>query len=882
MTPRELWARVAGAFGRGRRDEDLAADLAFHRERLVEEHLRRGLDPVAARRAAHLALGGEQQTLEAWRDQRSLPFVDALRQDARYGLRMLRRAPGFTTAAVLTLAIGIGANTAMFSIVNAVLLRPLPYANPDRLMAVGERADDGGTERVGYTTVVDWQARSRSFESFAVMRAWQPILTVNGEAEPVPGVRVSWNYFDMMGVRPALGRSFTKEEDTPNSRYEVILSDALWRRGFGADPSVIGRTVTLSDVPFRVVGVMPPSFKPLDAALYYAPAEMWAPVGYAVGVGDSCRDCRHLRALGRLRAGVTPAQAAADMSAVQAQLRREHPTEYQANSVVVMPLRRALTGDVRSALWLLAGAVAFVLVIACANVANLLLVRAQVRQRELALRVVLGAGGRRIARQLLTESGLLSVAGGAAGLLLAALGTRGIAALAPTTLPRLDEAGLDGRVLAFTLLTVAATAILVGVGPAVRAARGSIRQQLATDARTMAGGPGRLRAVLVVADLAIALTLLAGAGLMLRSVASLGRVDPGFDAGRVLAMPFMLGGNAYADDSAVVAFQDRAIERLRSLPGVEAVALADQVPFGGDFDCRGFHVQGRLKANPEEDPCIQRYGVTPDYQRVLDIPLLRGRFFSSADTAASQPVVVISASAARLVWGDDNPIGSQLRLGSVKHGPWYTVIGVVGDVRHEDLTAPPIPAVYNAETQFTDSDLVALIKSRSADATTLAPAARDVLHDLDATIPVRKISTLESLIAGTVDDRRFVMRLLAGFAGVALLLAGIGLYGVVSYGVAQRTREVGVRVALGATRSDVLRLILSSGAVLVSLGLAVGVAAAVGTTRLLGSLVFGVSPLDAPTFAMAGAVLVAVAAAAHLIPARRALRVDPAVALRDS
>ena len=880
MTLRELRARLAGALGAGRSDAEIAEDLAAHRQEVEAFHVRRGLSPEDARRAARLELGGAAQAIEAVRDQRSLPILDALRQDTRYGLRMLRRTPGFTAAAVATLAIGIGANTAMFSVVNAVLLRALPYADPDRLVAVGERTDDGDTERVGYATFVDWQARSTSFDSLAVMRSFQPTLVVNGEAERLTGVRVTWSYFDMLGVRPALGRTFTKDEDRPDAWHELMLSDRLWRRRFSGDPSVVGRSVVMNDVTYRIVGVMPASFPSLISARYYTAAEIWAPLGYAVGVGDACRDCRHLRAFGRLRRGVSPAAAAAEMTSIHSQLRAQYPTQYEPGSIAVVPLSATITAGARPQLLLLLGAVGFVLVIACANVANLLLARSELRRRELALRAVLGAGRRRIGAQLLTESALLSVIGGAAGLLLAALATNGLSALAPASLPRLDEAGIDLRIGLFACAIVALTAILVALAPMRQAWQADLRGPLAADTRTAAGGAGRLRAPRVLAALALALTLLAGAGVMLRSLSSLERVNPGFDPERLLSMQFSLVGRAYAEDEAVRAFQSQVLEKLRALPGVESAALANQVPFGGDFDCRGFHVQGRMKPNTVDDPCIQRYGTTPEYLSVMNIPLERGRYFTAVDTATSQPVAVVSASTARLIWGTDDPIGSVVRIGNATRGPWYTIVGVVGDVRHDDLAAPPLPAVYVAETQSTDSYLVALVKSSSPDAARLAPPARAVLRELDPSVPAYSIASIATLVGGTLGQRLFVMRLLAGFSLVGLLLAAVGLYGLVSYGVSQRTREVGVRMALGATSRQVLRLIVSNGLGLVGAGVALGVGGAVLTTRLLGSLVFGVSPLDPVAFASAALTLVAVAVAAHLVPAMRALRIDPARALR--
>ena len=892
MSLRELLARARGTLGRGRRDGDLTQELDFHREMLEAQHRARGLDPSAARRAARLDLGGAAQIAEEWRDQRGLPFFEMLWQDVRYGLRMLRRAPGFTAAALVTLALGIGANTAIFTIVDAVLLRPLPYAESDRLVTVGDRNPEGFSSNVGFATVLDWRQRSRTIESFAMMRSWQPTLVTNGEAERLPAVRVSWNYFDMMGVRPALGRSFTVDDDRPNHWRVLLLSDALWRRRFGSDPSVVGRIVVMNDREYRIIGVMPASFEPLDAQLYYnADAEIWAPIGYDLSGDSSCRGCRHLRSFGRLKRGVTVADATVEMNTIREQMRREYPNDYDAGAIAVVRLREALTGSVRTALYVLLAAVGFVLLIACANVANLLLARSVTRERELALRAVLGAGRARIIRQLLTESVLLSAGGALCGLVLAMLAVRGLAAFAPVSLPRLDEIAIDSRVLAFTAALSIFTSVFFGLVPAWRGASFGMQQKLAIDSRSSVGAPSRARSVLVVADLALALVLLAGAGLMLRTVVALTHADPGFHADRILSLQFSLVGQAYAEDSAVVVFQDRALEKLRAIPGVEGAALAGQIPFGGNADCWGFHVNGRMKPNPVDDPCVERYGITPDYLRVMGVPVLTGRSFTGADTTAGQPVIVISQSTAKAVWGSENPIGSQVRIGGHTTGPWRTIIGVVADVHHDDLTEPPAPAMYTPQTQITDSYLTAVVKSSSTsndgradrstrDAAVLAAPARAVLRELDPTVPVYDVATLSSLIKKSGAQRLFVMRLLAGFAIVSVLLAAIGLYGVVSYGVAQRTREVGVRVALGAQPRDVLRLVLSSGLSLVALGVAAGLAAAFAATRFLGTLMFGVSPVDPPTFAAAAAILIIVALLAHWVPIRRALRIDPAIALR--
>jgi putative ABC transport system permease protein len=883
MSLRELVLRAAAALRlnpAAARERDLAQELRFHQEMLEARHRAAGLDASDARRAARLELGGDAQIAEAWRDQRSLPILETLWQDVRYGVRMLRRTPGFTAAALLTIALGIGANSAIFTIVDAVLLRPLPYPTADRLVTVGDRGRDGYSSSVGFTTVVDWRQRSHSFDRLALMRSWQPTLVVNGEAERLSAVRVSANYFEMMGVHPMLGRDFTEADDHTQTWRVVLLSDRLWRRRFNADPSIVGRSITMNDRQYQVIGVMPPDFEPLDSVQFFkSAAEIWAPVGYDVGGDSTCRSCRHLRSVGRLKPGVTVAQATTEMDAIREQMRREFPNDYEAGSIAVVPLRDALTGQVRAALLVLLGAVGFVLLIACANVANLLLARSVTRQRELTLRTVLGAARRRIVRQLLTESLLLSVTGAALGILFAWVAVQGLAAFAPVTLPRMEHIAIDGRVLAFTVVIAVLTGILFGLVPAWRGASAGMQTTLAMDSRWSVGGSSRARAVLVVADIVLALVLLAGAGLMLRTVVSLTRTSPGFVADRILTLQFSLVGQAYAEDPAVVAFQNRTLEKIHALPGVESAALAGQVPFGGNFDCWGLHVKGRMKPNPVDDPCIQRYGVTPEYPRVMGIPLISGRFITAQDTTSSQPVIVISQSTAKLVWGNDDPIGSEVRLGDATKGVWRTVVGVVGDVHHEDVTQPVTSAMYNPETQFTDSYLVAVVKS-TGDPAALAAPIRAVLRDQDASVPVYQVATLPSLVEQAASQRLFVMQLLGGFAIVAVLLAAIGLYGVVAYGVAQRTREVGVRMALGAQRRDVLKLVLASGFSLVTAGVVVGLVAALGATRLLGTLVFGVSPVDPLTFAAAAILLVVVALTAHWIPIRRALRIDPAAALR--
>jgi putative ABC transport system permease protein len=872
VTWRELLTRIKGAFGFGPAENDLEAELTFHRQMLEDRHRRLGLDEASARRAARLELGAAQPLTEAWRDQRGLPFLETLAQDLRYAGRMLRRTPGFTAAALLTLTLGIGANTAIFAIVDAVLLSPLPYADPDRLVVAGDRNADGSLSGVGLATMTDWRDRSVSFEQLAMMRLWTPTLVTDGEGEQLAAARVSSNYFAVLGVRPALGRDFTAADDREDGWKVAMLSDSLWRRRFGGDPSVLERTVSLNDQIFRVVGVMPPSFEPLDSQRYFnAAAEVWVPLG---NDQSGCRlRCRPILGIGRVKPGVAPDAASAELNGIREQLRREHPADYAAGSVSVVRMHEAVTGRVRTALVVLLAAVAAVLLIACANVANLLLARAVARRRELSLRAALGADRARIFRQLLTESLLLGIGGAAGGVAFALAAMRSLAALAPVTLPRLEHAAIDGRVLIFTAAAAVVTTALFGILPAWYDAR----PVFATGSRLTAGG-SRARAILVVADLALALVLLAAAGLMIRTVTSLTRVDRGFDTDRLLTLQFSLTGHQFRDEASLVAFQQRAVERVRALPGVADASLAGQIPFaragGGVGDCWRFHAAG----NSADDPCVERYGVTPRYFGVMGIPLLSGRVFTDEDTAASRRVVIISASTAAQVWGGADPIGAQVRLGNSRASS--TVVGVVGDVHAEDLALPMAPSMYTPETQITSAYLTAIVKADDGDPALLASAVRGALRELDPTVPVYRVATLSSLVDQASAQRDFVARLLTAFAGVAVLLAAIGLYGVVSYAVSQRTRELGVRLALGAQPRDVLRLVLGSGFTLVAIGVGAGLAAAFAATRALGTLVYGVSPVDPIAFGSATLLLIAVALLAHWVPVRRALRIDPASTLR--
>jgi len=883
------WASRATAFilrGRAHDAADLNDELQFHLS-MTEEQLRGGgMNADDARREARVRVGGLTQVAEAYRDQRGLPIAETVLQDLRYAVRTLARTPGFTLAALVTLALGIGANTAIFSVVHTVLLRPLPYQNPDRLVMIGDRDADGSPSNMGYATFHDLRDRSRTVSEMAAVRSWNPTLVAGGEAERVSAMRVSWNYFAMLGIAPALGSGFTAADDRPDRWRVLLLSDGLWRRRFGADPGVVGRTVVMNDVPYRIAGVMPASFEPLVSARFYKPAELWAPLGYDTSLNYACRSCQHLKALGRIAPDATAAQARAELNTIRGQLAATYPADYPQGAVAVVRLQDEIAGPVRSVLYVLLGAVGLVLLIACANVANLLLARAMHRSREMAVRSALGAGRARLIRQVLTESVTLSLAGGALGVALAALLLGSVATLAPVSIPRLDRASIDPWVLGFALLLSLVTGVLFGLVPALRVSRDSLQSTLALDSRASVGGSShRARGLLVVGDLALALVLLASAGAMIKSVIKLMGVNPGFHTDRLLTLQFSLIGTRYAEDAAVVSFVERALDRIKTIPGVEAAAAAGQVPLGGNGDTWGFHIEGRTKPNPSEDPAAERYSVTPDYFRVFGIPLLKGRLITDADRANSQPVLVISETTAKTLWPREDPIGRRVRIGDASTGPWRTIVGVAGDVRHTSLAAAPTLQMYLAQAQVTDSYLVLAVRGALSEpasaATSLAPQIRAVFREMDPAVPIYDVATMEELAGKSVAERRFVMRVLGGFAALALLLAAVGLYGVVSYTVAQRTREVGVRLALGARPADILRLVFQSGAATVGAGLGVGVAAALVAMQSMRALLFDVSASDPAMLAGAAGALAAVAAAAHLVPARRALRVDPVIALRQ-
>ena len=873
------------------READIVAELAQHVAEHHAELVASGVDDDTAIETALAPLDDPRRVAaeiaRADRPRVSAPeppaagsslAVDFWR-DLRYAARLLIHAPGFAAIAVVTLALGVGASAAIFSVLSSVLLRPLPYAEPARLVMIGEREGDGTPSNTDYTTFLDWRNRSRGFEEMALIRSWQPTLTSSGEPERISAMRVSWNFFHMLGVRPALGRGFRADEDNPDRWRVLLISDRLWRRRFAADPSTVGRVVTMNDRDFTIVGVMPPTFEPLISEHFYQPADMWGLVGYDVSLNYACRGCQHLKAIGRLKPATPLETARADLDAVQTALRKQFPAEYPQATMTLVPLQDVLTGDIRPALLVLMGAVAFVLLIACANVANLLLARMARREHDLALRTALGASRSRLVRQLLAESALLAGLGGLGGVLLAVIAVPLLTRVAPASMARLAAAHVDGRVVAFSALMSLVTAIVFGLLPALRVSRIDLRDSLHVDGRRTAHAPtSTARRLLVAADVALAVVLLVGAGLMIRSVDRLIGVNPGFDPDRVLTMQISMVGQAYQKDEAVVAKTEEMVAKLRALPGVAAAAAAGQIPLGGNGDRWGFHVQGR-PVTPD-DPSVERYSVTPEYFSVMRIPLRRGRLFTDADRAGAEPVMLVGERTARLLWPDADPIGQHVRIGSADSGPWRTIVGIVGDVRHHELAAPPTMQMYTPHAQLTDSFLTFVIRT-DADPAALAADARRTIWSAARDVPVYAVAPLADLVARSVGPRRFVMLLLECFGAVALLMTAVGLYGVIAYTVSERTREIGIRAALGASRGAIVRLVVGSGFAVVSAGLAAGVLAAAAATKYLQGSLYGISPTDPVTFSAVIGVLVLVALAAQGIPIARAMRVDPAVALRQ-
>jgi len=808
--------------------------------------------------------------------------MHTLWQDLLYGVRMLAKNPAFTIVAVVTLALGIGANTALFSVVNAVLLHSLPYHQPNRLVALAEGdRETSDPIKVSYGTAADWKARSRTLQSIALYQEWTPTSTGGSAPEIVYGMRVTQDFFPLLGVEPEFGRAIFPEDDRPDRWHIVLLSHAYWVGRFAANPKVIGTNIILDQAPSQIVGVLPESFQPLSFSDAGSPPEVWAPLGYDLSLPDACRTCQHLQSVARLKDGVSVEQARPEMNSIAAQLAEQFPKEYSTKSFVkVTPLDKSWYGRVQSALWMLLGATVLVLLIACANVASLLLARAASKQREVALRAALGASRLRIVRQLLTESALVSVLGGIGGIFLAFWGTKLLILWGPQAIPRLSDVQVDRWVLIFTLFVSVTTGIVTGLAPALQAAHVDQREARQQTSWSLVGvSRGGPRSLLVVAEVACAFVRAAGSALLLKSFARAMDVAPGFDVQKLYTTNFALIGPKYEDPKALVRFEREVLERIRALPGVEAAGITSNLPSGGGLDQAGFQIQDRL-IPPPQVPSVDRYQVSPGYFRAMAIPLKRGRLFTEADAAGASPVAIISDKTAREIWPDEDAIGKRIQLGG-RHEDrsWAEIVGIVGDVHQYGLDSSTTPQAYLLYSHYPFPRPCLVIRSR-IDARTLTRETQSELRSLDRNVPIWNPAMMEDILSTSLSRRRFTTALFSCFGVLALVLAATGIYCVMSYQVAQRTGEIGIRMALGAQRSDVLRMIVDGGARLTASGLFLGFAGALSLSYLLRRQLYGISPNDPLTFLEVLLVVALVALAACFIPTRRATRVDPLVALR--
>ena len=799
--------------------------------------------------------------------------MTTLIQDLRYALRMLLKNPGFAAVAVIALALGIGANTAIFSVVNTILLRSLPYDDPDRLMVVKENKLPQFPEfSVSPGNFLDWQKQNASFEKLAAVQGSSYNL-VTGDAEPerLDGARVSAGLFEMLGVKPVQGRTFLEEEDQPGHQNVVVLSSNLWKRRFGSDPNIIGQSITMSAASYTIIGIMPPSFQFPDRDI-----DLWTPIAFTAAQAQQ-HGSHYVAVIGRLKPGVTTEQARTEMSGIAARLAEQYPNSNAGWSTIVVPMQQFEVRDIKPALLVLLGAVALVLLIACANVANLLLARSTARQKEIAIRTALGASRSRVVRQLLTESVLLAVVGGGAGLLLAAWGTRSLLALAPEDLPRVKDVALDGRVLGFTLLVTLITGIVFGLVPALQASRPNLNETLKEGGRGTTGGHHRIRSSLVITEVALALVLLVGAGLLIRSFIRLQQVNPGFNTKNAMSANVALPGRKYPNSDQYLSFFTQLMEKIAALPGVVAVGATQSLPIQGDY-LVGFNIQGRPPDPPGEDKSTNYYAVTPDYFKAMGIPLLRGRLFTEQDSKNAPRVAVINETMARTYFSDEDPIGKGINLSQGREG-FREIVGIVGDVKQYGLAQPTTLQTYEPYLQMPFSAVTLIVRTEGNPAA-LSGSIRSEVLALDKEQPVSRIRTLDQIISGSVQQQRFTMLLLGVFAAVALILAAVGLYGVMSYAVTQRTHEIGIRMALGANTGNVLRLVVGHGMLLALIGVVIGLGGAFAFTRLMSKLLFAVSTTDPVTFVGISVLLTGVALVACLVPARRATKVDPMVALR--
>ena len=881
--------RLRALFRRGAMEAEMDEELRSHFENQVEKFVASGLPREEALRRARLEFGGHEQLKEECRDARGVSVIETLLQDLRYALRMLRNNPGFAAVAILTLALGIGANTAIFSVIDSVLLRPLPYQDPAGLVMVWENNSQHPNPHntVSPPDFLDWRSRNSAFAEMAAIFDQHANLTGNGLPQEVVLQDVSANFFSVLGVNPILGPGFTSENGRAGHDKVVIISYGFWKERFGSDTEIIGKTLVLNGHPLAVVGVAPQNFTWFikDGSFTGAKPEMWSPFVFPASFSNRKDIGRFLSVVARLKPGVTAAQAQSQMNAIAARIAEEYPDFNGYWGANVVPVHDQISGELRPALLVLFGAVAFVLLIACANVSSLLLARASAREREIAVRTAMGASPWRIASQLLTESVLLALIGGAIGVALAIWGTDLLLAVSPRNLLDLRSIPIDWRVLTFAAGATLIAGLLFGFLPSYISAHSGISETLKEGGRGSSAGIKRrfVRSAFVVAQMCLALVLLAGSGLLIRSFIRLVGVDPGFDASHLLTFKISLPSSKYKTDPVQLAFFQQLLARISRLPGVSSASMDSFPPFSGLGAATGVHVLSQPERSLMDLPVAAVRVVGADYFPTMQIPLRAGRLFNNKELTEERHVVLINQAFADQYLHGVNPLGQKAviymkSLEESQNTP-SEIIGVVGDVRQMGLDTPAEPTVYWPHPELVMSGMTILVRTAN-DPLTLVSAVRNELQQMDPEQPMAAIATMDELLSGSLSRSRFTMLVLGVFAALALVLASVGIYGVIAYSVTQRTQEFGIRIALGASRRDVLRLVLGQGTRLTLLGIGMGIVAALVVTRLMATLLYGISATDPVTFTAVALLLALVALAACYIPARRATRVDPIVALR--
>jgi putative ABC transport system permease protein len=880
-----MWIRLRALFRRKKVEAELDEELRFHLEAQAEKYIRSGMAPEKARRQARIELGGIEQAREECRDARGVTFIETTIRDVRYGLRQLRRSPGFIIVAVLTLALGIGANTAIFSVVKGVLLDALPYPHADRMVLLHEQLPQVPLVSVSYPNLQDWERQNTVFDPLGAFQTTRFVLTGAGEPEQIEGINATAGFLPALGVKPILGRLFGKSEDRPGAMPVALISYSLWERKFGGDPQAVGRPLDLNGRSYTLIGILPASFRfPFPDGI----ADIYVPLGLEADQMQQRGNHPGILAVGRLKAGVTIGQARAQMQTIMARLAQQYPKSNQGDTAVVESLQEAydsivLTGGLATALWMLLGAVGFVLLIACADVAGLMLARGTGREREMAVRAALGAGRARLARQMLAESLLLAMGGGACGLMLAAAGTGALRSMISADIPQSVNFAIDWRVLLFLFVVTVLAGVIFGLAPALHASRTDVSQSLKEGGRSGAAGArgNRYRQALVIGEFAMGLVLVAASALMIRSFYHLIDVDPGFRVANVLTAEVSLPATKYSKPAQIDAFYRDVLVRIRATPGVQAAGAIWPLPLTGAGGWQtSFYVEGTPIPKPGQGTIADCHRVTPGYFSTMGPRLLRGRLITEADDASAPLVAVVSRGFAERYWPGGDAIGKRIKLGGAdSKKAWTTIVGEVSNTKQYGLDERARPEFYVPAAQDPGGDMTLVVRA-AGDASTLTSGVRDAVLAVDNQQPIFNVRTMQGYLGQSLIGYRLPALLLVLFAALGLALAAVGIYGVVAYSAARRTHEIGIRLALGARASEVFWMVLSQALRLSLIGVGLGIVGALALTRTMSSLLYGVKPNDPGTFVAVSLILIGVALLACYVPARRAMRVDPAVALR--